>query len=70
MPPEREGQKQGSSYPGAPRWVTAVWVILGAILILLAAAFLLPGEHGPGRHMHAAEETKAPVQDESGTPKP
>lgn len=38
-------------YPGTPRWVKIAGIVALAVLVVaLAAAFLLGGEHGPARH--------------------
>jgi hypothetical protein len=37
-------------YPGAPRWAKIFGGTLIALLVLLLAAAIVGGEHGPGRH--------------------
>ena len=52
--------REMSPYPGAPRWVKVLIVIIGVALLLLLAMVvgLLPGDHGPGRH-RTGEPTNA-----------
>lgn len=43
---------QAEPYPGMPRWVKIGGIVILALLLLaIAAAALLGGDHGPGRHM-------------------
>jgi len=38
-------------YPGAPRWVKVLGIIVIVVVLLVAAMmFIGGGEHGPGRH--------------------
>ena len=37
------------SYPGTPRWVKALGIIV-VVLLVVAAMFIGGGGHGPGRH--------------------
>ena len=41
------------AYPGTPRWVKAAAVVVGLLVVLVAAMLLagLGGPHGPGRHL-------------------
>ena len=41
-----------AEYPGMPRWVKIAGIVALVVIVLaVAAALLLGGEHGPGRHM-------------------
>jgi hypothetical protein len=40
----------GSTEPGTPRWVKVSWIVAAVIVLVILAALLLGGEHGPGRH--------------------
>ena len=50
--PEPEPQRAPDGYPGPPRWVKVIGIVLVAILLM--AAFIvvtgLGGPHGPQRH--------------------
>ncbi len=38
-------------YPGTPRWVKVLGIIVVVVVLLVAAVmFIGGGEHGPGRH--------------------
>ena len=38
-------------YPGTPRWVKVLGIIVIVVILLVAAViFVIGGEHGPGRH--------------------
>ena len=38
-------------YPGTPRWMKALGlVVIVVVLLVVAAMFIGGGEHGPGRH--------------------
>ncbi len=38
-------------YPGTPRWVKVLGIIvIVVVLLLVAGMFIGGGEHGPGRH--------------------
>jgi hypothetical protein len=38
-------------YPGTPRWVKVIGIIvIVVVLLVVATMFLVGGEHGPGRH--------------------
>lgn len=38
-------------YPGTPRWVKMLGIIVIVLVLLILILMLLPGEHGPGRHL-------------------
>lgn len=38
-------------YPGMPRWVKVFGIIIIVLVLLLVIMLLLPGDHGPGRHL-------------------
>ena len=40
-----------SGYPGAPRWVKVLGIIVIILVLLIFIIMLLPGDHGPGRHL-------------------
>lgn len=40
----------GSTKPRTPRWVKVSWIIAAVIVIVVLAALLFGGEHGPGMH--------------------
>ena len=41
-----------AEYPGMPRWLKIAGIVAIVVIVLgIAAAFLMGGEHGPGRHM-------------------
>lgn len=58
----------GPSQAGMPRWVK-VFVIIGAVLLVLLIATQLIGDggHGPGRH-GGDDETPASTEDGGHTP--
>ena len=37
-------------YPGTPRWVKVLGIILIVVVLLVVAMMFIGGEHGPGRH--------------------
>ena len=37
-------------YPGTPRWVKVLGIILIVVVLLVVAMMFLGGGHGPGRH--------------------
>jgi hypothetical protein len=45
--------------PPVPRWVKVGAVVTAVVVLLIGAALLLGGEHGPGRHGAAAEQLLA-----------
>ena len=60
------------SYPGMPRWVKALIVAAGILLLVALVAMFAGGGHGPGRHFKSkaapapAASTKAPKDPPSG----
>lgn len=55
------------SPPGMPRWVKVFGVIAGIVaLLIIAAMFIVGGEHGPGRHLHGGESSAARITPSSG----
>lgn len=46
------GDGASDAYPGMPRWVKITLIVVAVgVLVALAAALLLGGSHGPGRHV-------------------
>ena len=46
-------EESKATAPPMPRWVKVFGLIVGAVLLLVAAMMLLgDGKHGPGRHLH------------------
>jgi hypothetical protein len=37
-------------YPGTPRWVKVLGIIVLLLVLLIVARIFIGGEHGPGRH--------------------
>jgi preprotein translocase subunit SecG len=37
-------------YPGTPRWVKVLGIIVIIVVLLFVVVLLFGGEHGPGRH--------------------
>lgn len=58
--------------PGLPRWVKVAGLIIGILLVALAAIMAIAGgDHGPGRHANGDQPTeqidqKAPAADAPG----
>jgi hypothetical protein len=46
----KESLEVGSTNAGTPRWVKVSWIVAAVIVLVILAALLLGGEHGPGRH--------------------
>ena len=42
-------------YPGTPRWVKVVGIILIVVVVLVVAMMLIGGKHGPARHTASGE---------------
>ncbi len=43
-------------YPGTPRWVKVLGIIVVVVVLLVAAVMLISGgEHGPGRHTQSGD---------------
>jgi hypothetical protein len=40
----------GSTEPGTPRWVKVSWIVAAMIVVVILAALLIGGEHGPSMH--------------------
>ena len=60
----------GPGQTGMPRWVK-VFVVIGAVLLvlLIATQFIGDGGHGPGRHGGGGgDETPASTEDDGHTP--
>jgi hypothetical protein len=46
--------------PGVPRWVKVTGMVTGGFVVLLVlAALVLGGDHGPGRHVGGDEASPA-----------
>ncbi len=41
---------EDSTEPGTPRWVKVSWIIAAVIVLVILAALLFGGDHGPGMH--------------------
>ena len=37
-------------YPGTPRWVKMLGIVVIVVVLLVVARMFIGGEHGPGRH--------------------
>ena len=42
-------------YPGTPRWVKVLGIIVIALVVLVVAMMFIGGEHGPGRHTSSGD---------------
>lgn len=47
-------------YPGAPRWVKVSGIVVGGVLLLALILLLIPGGHGPGRHLPPSDRGMNP----------
>jgi hypothetical protein len=49
-------------YPGAPRWVKILGIIVASLVLLVAVVTVsgIGGPHGPGRHLQSSADGSAP----------
>jgi hypothetical protein len=51
------------SPPPMPRWVKIFAIVVGILILLIAIVLIaLPGQHGPGRHIHGAHPATAGLE--------
>jgi hypothetical protein len=48
--PDEGNTEPGTPGPETPRWVKVSWIIAAAIVIVVLAALLFGGQHGPSMH--------------------
>lgn len=62
--PEPEPQRAPEGYPGTPRWVKVIGIVLIAILLIgtFVAVTGLGGPHGPQRHGAGSIEVAGAVE--------
>ena len=53
-------------YPGAPRWVKALGIVVIVVVLLVAAGMFIGGEHGPGRHSPSGDAGGLPPSSAMG----
>ena len=60
-------EERKATAPPMPRWVKVFALLMGVVLVLVAAMMLLDGrKHGPGRHSHQVGSHQASERPESG----
>jgi hypothetical protein len=42
-------------YPGTPRWVKVLGIIVIVVVLLVIAVMFIGGKHGPGRHTQSGD---------------
>ena len=42
-------------YPGTPRWVKVLGIIVIVVVLLVFAVMFIGGEHGPSRHIPSGD---------------
>ena len=62
---ENEPGKDTGDYPGTPRWVKVLGIIVAIPVLLFVIVMLTggPGSHGPARHLRPDSEAASPPTD-------